>query len=598
MHARWNTAIFMFQEIKRTMDVKTVFRKLLTNQYMKYFDYSSTSFSFKTVFHELSHRYCCCSCAFEHEYMDYISVSGDIDEAMFEQVVDNIVKGRCPHVDEVPVDYVRETSIYAIHIAAAVGTEKAIKNHLVNYSVRLGNIFGVEPCMIALMKQGSKTVRLYYEKLSKENIREDVCGCVCEWSAFRRFQGTELLHGTRSLENKKKICMERISVPELCVRRRSKGLLETVLKQNVLHTETGVARALELTFKYRLVGMQKLLLKYVSHTCISKKGCTGLLVDYVLLAIVYDQPTVFNQIMSLFMEGYLSKDVINVLAEICFVLQRKQCQDVLYKDKSFSEKNNCDHDTMLRKIVLTFLDRFYNDYKYDIIHSLPRIPTIHGLINLDGKILNRHNVSLLHMYLKSRNVNKHVVQAMLDLGADVDSRKTNGYTPMERLIDNEIYQAIPGFREAIELLIFENANTELNENAVEMGIEVDKRYGNIPAINGDYLMDAITHCAFEPDSQMYALNFITPLLIECGYRTQRGTLLCAMDMDLHPKELAYIQQCLEEPRQLQLCCRDVLRKHYKGRRIHQFVAASKIPVKIGDYILMKPVLRHIQPKCL
>ena len=111
----------------KAMDVKTVFRNLVTNCYMSDFDYAETEFSFQTVFHlESVFSYCICVCGLEHEYLDYFTESGTVDEEKYDRVVQFTIDGKCPHVSEGRKEFVKVTKINALHIACAVGTINAI----------------------------------------------------------------------------------------------------------------------------------------------------------------------------------------------------------------------------------------------------------------------------------------------------------------------------------------------------------------------------------------------------------------------------------------------------------------------------------------
>ena len=61
------------------MEPNQEFRNLVANEYMRDFDYGK-GFSFQTVFYKTAYSYCCCPCGYEHEYMDYISDTGEINE--------------------------------------------------------------------------------------------------------------------------------------------------------------------------------------------------------------------------------------------------------------------------------------------------------------------------------------------------------------------------------------------------------------------------------------------------------------------------------------------------------------------------------------
>ena len=80
-------------------DTKATFEKLVRNGTKQDFvDHHAREFSFDTVFHITPYSYCCCPCAYEHEYFDYLP-GNRINEEMFERIQQNIDRGRCPHVD-------------------------------------------------------------------------------------------------------------------------------------------------------------------------------------------------------------------------------------------------------------------------------------------------------------------------------------------------------------------------------------------------------------------------------------------------------------------------------------------------------------------
>ena len=117
---------------------------------------------------------------------------------------------------------------------------------------------------------------------------------------------------------------------------------------------------------------------------------------------------------------------------------------------------------------------------------------------------------------------------------------------------------------------------------------------------GNYIMDGKLHALFDDsNSLMWALNFITPLLIECGFTITRKDIhvfeACYLDAEresrrlfLDPAVKEYLERSLKTPRQLTKICRDVLRKHFKGRKIHKFVEVHILPEQIREFILLKP----------
>ena len=111
------------------MEVQKVFRNLDTNQFMPEFNYVETRFKFRTVFHQSNHACCVCMYSYEHEYLDNISSQGEIDEEMYNRVLQCIVDDKCPHVNQVPAEYVKDTSISGLHIAVTLGATEATKSY-------------------------------------------------------------------------------------------------------------------------------------------------------------------------------------------------------------------------------------------------------------------------------------------------------------------------------------------------------------------------------------------------------------------------------------------------------------------------------------
>ena len=86
----------------------------------------------------------------------------------------------------------------------------------------------------------------------------------------------------------------------------------------------------------------------------------------------------------------------------------------------------------------------------------------------------------------------------------------------------------------------------------------------------------------ETEGENNVLNFTAPLLVECSYIVNRRTLHDVLDTVsfetsspeqdavpyINPDFRSYLQRCLENPKRLTYYCRDALRKHFKGRRIH------------------------------
>ena len=62
----------------------------------------------------------------EYEFFVYTNETGDIDEEVYEKLVQSIVHGQCPHViDKVPDIWLKDTSVSGAQIAVVVDTEQA-----------------------------------------------------------------------------------------------------------------------------------------------------------------------------------------------------------------------------------------------------------------------------------------------------------------------------------------------------------------------------------------------------------------------------------------------------------------------------------------
>ena len=93
------------------------------------------------------------------------------------------------------------------------------------------------------------------------------------------------------------------------------------------------------------------------------------------------------------------------------------------------------------------------------------------------------------------------------------------------------------------------------------------------------------------DFDVFAFNFTVhvPLLIESGFKItpEARKLLEDHKNALHESEQLYIDNTLYMTRPLKTCCRDALRKFYKGNQIHKFVELPTVPGKVKDFSLFK-----------
>ena len=151
-------------------------------------------------------------------------------------------------------------------------------------------------------------------------------------------------------------------------------------------------------------------------------------------------------------------------------------------------------------------------------------------------------------------------------------------------------------RHAVELLIHENV--EIDTEKVIMRDDSNFPLGLRRGRLYHYITDVEQHGVYGHDGEDLVLNYLCPFLLECGYDVPRRCLFDILmkksDKEYILAEQAYINNYLDTPRSLLVCCRNSLRKHFRGRYIHRFVKVSGCPQKIKDIILLKYLLRCIR----
>ena len=126
----------------------------------------NAEFEFKTVYHISEYSYTMCSCAFEHEYFDYLLESGEVDKEMLEKLIKCINDGACPHVqDDDDDEFIAKTSVNGIHVLAALGDEKLLHTFNLNPAMlgeeteELENgIFELQPYVLAVLKNNPQVL--------------------------------------------------------------------------------------------------------------------------------------------------------------------------------------------------------------------------------------------------------------------------------------------------------------------------------------------------------------------------------------------------------------------------------------------------------
>ena len=589
-----NTVSFI-PKLKRmlyaVMDIKTVFRNLVKNQYMDDFDYDGTEFSFQTVFHmDTVFSYCLCTCAFEHEFVDYITEKGTIDEEKYEKIVKCIIDGKCPHVSLVPEDFVKETTINGIHIASAVGTIKAFTHN--RYTMtdlpKHTSLYHTGPYALALRNNNAKLAMSYLSPYDTEY----------------------LIRANHITDDKSTVHFEAEELPDFLARTENLGLLEHyVFAEMISHGgnlfQVSVLHNME---KIPYIVLREFLYDIASVPNEAESRC---LFHFHIWTLYYDRAKLFENLLRglLSMPGYIL--LLGELNYMCELFKSVTCRKVL---KKYGFDNQCylglrTDDKV--KVLIDVLLCVPSILMTLITDALKKIPNLSGSINAvteDGRMWN-------YFFDFYRRIDKNapeVLKIILDCGINMDKTDSKGETPIIKILQQFIgrypivkhTREILTIRQTVELCIFQNIDVGVSQMAVVLAGEVDTLLNDKGAENsftsrnfhltGVFSMDVKEHSLFGHDrADDYALNFMIPLFLESGFRLTNVSLDLLTDERFHPEEAQYLHSFISMPRSLKALCRDSLRKHFKGRQIYCFVKQSNIPKSIEDFILLRPLLKAV-----
>ena len=556
------------------MEPNQEFRNLVTNEYMRDFDYGK-GFSFETVFYQTAYSYCCCPCGYEHEYMDYISDTGEIKEETYDKIVKSISDGRCPHADDVPAEWLKETSVNGLQIALAVGSEQAVKNHLdvdlSETSLSETGLYKLNIFAIAMIKNNYQHANFYYRLVALHH------------NFYTNFIDRHLvLKPCRSIRVQSYIKLTEVSHLEACVEKRDITLLKSILRESLdlLIVHDNLGEAFKYTVKNDLPELQDALLEYIE---LIKVAPVSLLLC-ISSAIMYNQSRSLEKLMKYISSKTTGRRLSCTVSTPCILLERPNCKDVLSKYGLFQHK--VISTVYQTGTLLRLLEHFHEDFRDEIVTALKLIPNI-----------KETAINYLHIYANFKVEKPHVVKTIIELGVYEDNAKSASDTI--KLCDLESISVYDNnVRDNIKLVLSKNPDLRLIEEKLQSAIMKDANlpnWKNSRPCPRKYQMDAAEHGIFGfdhvQDTNNFALNFIVPFLMECGLPVERKTLLKALEEPLHPAEVAYIKDYLCKPKMLTVACRDTLRKHFKGCSLHHFLENSGCPQKLKDIVLLKQLLQ-------
>ena len=570
------------------------FRNLVTGVFMNDFSYTEVPLSFKTVFYMTPYSYRCCPCAYEFEYLDFISDTGGINEAMFEKILQSLTDKQCPHVDSTTDRLVDFTTIYGIHIAAALESDEVIQRYQHDwYWNSPAGLLGMTPCCVAILKGKPKSLHAMLNMYPIVSI--------------------EYVYVYRSEEDQNSIRFIKSSFLEQCVRKDNPDLLNTFINWTVenYRSDMNMSNALKVAITHKHLECESILLqsmKMFADDCDNGDDCSDI-IDCGAIAIIHNRFDVLVRVLHVLSTLKRTGEYKSKLSNLCIRLPRPKCKNVLEALGISCLKSEPIEDTVhgLLRTLVEYLDCDSDE----IVTILKSIPGIEAIINS----VDKKGQTALNLHLKYKldykfyincdpSPKPKIVKLLLDLGSDISLPFLDNETPLKLLLRERVGQDTifyENLRWTVEMLLnenpeFEKHSDERSDTIAQLALKLDMALLSQRCVlvrDTPTLMkmnnSEISHSRHAGGSKN-VLNFLLPLLIECGYQANRDNLLEANRESLFPAEYEYIQRVLDTPRGLKMLCRDFLRNHFKGRKIWNYVEMIYAPESIKSFILLKKEL--------
>ena len=561
------------------MDTTRVFQRLVTDQSLGS-DNLFKLFSFQTVFYHTPHSYCCCSCAFDHEYLTYISDSGKINDEIYERIIYSIENGKCPHAEQVTEEYLVQTGIYGMHIALAIGNVQAAQGHIETYSHLKGRIFNLRPCDMAVFKRKTSIACLIFDYLSRSNQLSQM---TAQTISCMKQLGVD----------PNQMTIEKVSRFEAYVDIGDADILKNILMYPVY--APCLVYALKCILKYCVPECLECVLKFIGRLPATYQSIKNYIIPCAEAAIIYNKHILLERILAITCRSNPSLRPVpeldnisgqKIVAEmrtrlnsVCIVFDRPECRDVLSKYGIFQIINVSSNELITRRLFC-HLNYLKEEFATVLRHNS------HTELNSIQKNLNTCLVSPF--------TSLTLFRAVLSTGANVNFLDDFKRTPLLTIL-MDYYRDHIDVMDKLKLLINENPDHETHKFAVMRGLLRDsaslQKYDKTIVKHGNYIVDAKQHGRYGyDDDDNFCLNFMGPFLMECGFPVSGQSLLDSLNRDLHPSVRAYILKYIESPMPLKVICRDTLRRHFKGRLIHGFAEQSHLPRDIKSFILLKSLL--------
>ena len=451
------------------MDAAETFRYLLANKAIPNKGVSVNNFVFKTVFYKCGPSYCICRCAYDHEFLSYVSDNGDVNEEMLDTLTTAINDGCCQHAKFTETCYLRETGINIFHIAAALDFEEMLQTFISGLHFEKIHIWGtrsqsfkLHPFEIAALRGNALVLPLLINLHPSYTIR-------------RRWNET-IIHASERQSSV--LYVERSSLLEICIGKRDHKMVDLLLDcTDPAHALSNRERIYELLFINNLTDMLDAILdRIMAEHETWRRGVgpgdsriykvTEDVPSIVKLAVMYNQRGIYDKSLHLLSEGRTSLDgnpLLSVrnadghpLIMVCEafnwgpnlkrIIQKeiKTLKETCPINKDFNWGNNnkrllqkkietlketCSIKNVSNFVYLYGLFTHYSSSGLQIKQALEQLPDICEFINtpFDANSMEyatSKGLTPLQAYISSYTctmVSMEKVRTLIDLGADIDT---------------------------------------------------------------------------------------------------------------------------------------------------------------------------------
>ena len=558
------------------------------------------------------------------------------EKETFARILQSIREGQCEHVGEIPEDNwecITETMVYGMHVIAAVQSEQNIQNYIQDIKIThgLSGVFSVHPFATFLMKN-KRAIQCHGDVIFRSLMNIGTQPIMSD---------TVLRIGTRLDDIDRVFRLEAYPVLEICAKLKNTQVLHSFVEAHLnLFDFDGVVEIMETVINHRLVNTEKILMDKLQCAKNAKRAVeatTYCAIKYLAeTSIMKNRPDILDDTLAV-LDNASYDDTIGIydqLFDTCRLLKRDDCKSVITKYYSSNSETSADQDKVWDLLLL--LSR-HPDLKDDIKLTLSQIPNIQNTVNRTfhhdasyqlfydtGDVQGELFTPLeFYTHVNFRNSRKYIdsvprslLHTLFEIGASADAETSEGQTLLATFLNDKVENGIESyshFRNVLEEILYSNPRTD-DETYVDLALMIDASIesqvvehiifnvqSKIDLTLGNYYVDCNEHSLFgfgDPGQRRFAFNFTVPLLLECGFSYSRDSLEKYLGYEiLHPDENSYLRKILEiveEPRRLDLQCRDRLRKHFQGHYIHDFVSASYIPKPIKDFILLRDLLSTLK----